>query len=369
MPTSRLAVASSNFGGKAISERISARRTRLGVLTLEQVVAAGLIAAALGVFSTVSSGPKAEPSGRAVAGNPSVVEAVAFSPDGRVLASSAGNNSIRLWSIEPVSQPKASRLDVLRSQSIRYALAFSPNGEYLASTGPGSISLWARRTAGYDRVADRTGVTGYSLAFKADSRAVALGCDDGAIRVHDVPGLDEHTVLKRHSGGVRSLAFSPDARALISSGEDRLVLVWNTARGEVMHNLSEPGFNSVQFAALSPDGRTVAVAEPGWSPQDVKLFDAETGSVKGRLIGGQQGVGAIAFSPDGRTLASAGADRRITLWNVLTGKEEITLSDQVGLVKSLAFSPDGADLAFAGPDAAIRVWNRASGSMHVLRSS
>ncbi len=213
------------------------------------------------------------------------------------------------------------------------------------------------------------GVSGYCLAFKADSSALAVGCEDGTIRVLDVPGLDEQAILRGHKGAVRTLAFSPDARTLVSSGQDRLVLVWNSARGEVVRNLSEPGFNAVQFAALSPDGRMVAVAEPGWSPQDVTLLDTETGLIKRRLKGGQQGVGAIAFSPDGRTLASAGADRRITLWNVATGQEEVTVSDQVGLVKSLAFSTDGADLAFAGPDTAIRIWNRASGRTRALGSS
>jgi WD40 repeat protein len=369
MPISRLDATSSICSGKAISERVAARRTRVRLLTLEQVLAAGLIAALIGLFSAVSGGPKVERPAQAAGGNPLVVEAVAFSPDGRVLASSGGTNSIRLWDIEPGRQPQSTRPEVLHSQSIRFALAFSPDGAYLASTGSGSISLWVRRTGGYDRVADRIGVSGYCLAFKADSSAVAVGCEDGAIRVYAVAGLDEQATLRRHMGAVRNLAFSPDARTLVSSGQDRLVLVWNTARGEVVRNLSEPGFNAVQFAALSPDGKTVAVAEPGWSPQDVTLLDTDTGLVKRRLKGSQEGVGAIAFSPDGRTLAVAGADRRITLWNVATGEVEIALSDQVGLVKSLAFSPDGADLAFAGPDAAIRVWNRASGRTHVLGSS
>jgi WD40 repeat protein len=99
------------------------------------------------------------------------------------------------------------------------------------------------------------------------------------------------------------------------------------------------------------------VGEVAVSPQDVILLDPDTGSIHGRLPGRGFGINALAFSPDGRILATAGTDRCIKLWDLKEGNEEATLRDGVGWVKSLAFSVDGAWLAFVGSDHSVRIWN------------
>ena len=167
----------------------------------------------------------------------------------------------------------------------------------------------------------------------------------------------ERTVLSGHADVVRSLAFSPDGSRLISTGQDQLVMLWDAIRGVAIRPLGEPGSNPVQFGALSPDGVTVALGESGGIPLGITLFDVETGVLRTRLTGHRAGINALAFSPDGRTLASAGIDNTIRLWDPATGKEKPYRCDDVGWVKSISFSPDGAWLAFVGNDSSVRVWD------------
>jgi WD40 repeat protein len=172
-----------------------------------------------------------------------------------------------------------------------------------------------------------------------------------------MPSGQERIVLSRHADVVRSLAFTPDSRRLISTGQDRTVILWDTINGEVIRSFGEDGSNPVQFGALSPDGRLVAVGESAGTPQDITLFDMETGALRSRLTGNLMGVNALAFSPNGRTLASAGIDRTIRIWDPATGKEMTSLRDDIGWVKAISFSPDGTQLAFVGNDTSIRIWD------------
>src|SRR5262249_40147278 len=156
----------------------------------------------------------------------------------------------------------------------------------------------------HERIAEKVGETYRCLVFSPDGRTLALGGDDGTIRLWDMPRARERVLLRGHKDVVWSVAFSRDGRRLVSSGKDGRVLLWHSVRGAGLRELGKARPNSVQSVAFAPGGQAVAFGETGWSPQDVTLWDPETGALRARLTGHHVGVNALAFSPDGRTLAS-----------------------------------------------------------------
>lgn len=326
----------------------------LGEILLVGIVIFGFVMLTSAIFKE----PGHKPEHFALTGHTQVVEAVAFSPDGRTLASCGWDNSVRLWDLDGIaSGAPADDPIVLPHDSVRFAVAFSPDGSRLACGGHNSMTIWARSGRKYEPLVRKVGHTYRCLAFSPDGKTLAIGCDDGAVRLLSPDTADESAILRGHHDAVRSVAFSPDGTKLVSSGQDREILLWNATTGERIRSLGRPGTNPVQLVAFSPLGNDVAVGEISGSPQAIILVDPQTGDIRSRLAGHDSGVSALAFSPDGQTLATAGGDRTIKIWSTSDGQERGTLSEEVGCVRSLSFSPDGDWLAFAGNDLTIRVWH------------
>lgn len=191
-----------------------------------------------------------------------------------------------------------------------------------------------------------------SLAFSPNGRAIASGSEDGTIRLWDVPTGRTIATLKGHSAQVTSVAFSPNGQTLASASEDNAVHLWNVVTRT--HNRTLKGHTTfVHSVVFSPDGQTLA---SGSSDKTVRLWNVATGTYRRTLAGHTDWVSSVAFNPDGNTLASGSGDRTIRLWNLHTGKCQRTLTGHKGWVSSVAFSPDRNTLASGSEDKTIRLW-------------
>jgi RNA polymerase sigma factor (sigma-70 family) len=207
----------------------------------------------------------------------------------------------------------------------------------------------------------RQGAPVACLAFAPDGKTLATGGNylegsDRAVWLWDVPSGKEVRRFLGHEHSVTAVAFSPDGKTLASGSRDETIRLWDVASGRQRVQL--PGDRQVVWYVLfSPDGKTlVSVAGA------IVLWDVSTRKERQRLRGDPSGqMQCVAFSPDGKLLASGAQDRLIRLWDVATGTEVRQIEARQGWVRSVAFSPDGKHLASGGQDKTPRLWEVASG--------
>ncbi len=174
--------------------------------------------------------------------------------------------------------------------------------------------------------------------------------------------------LTGHEGRVLSIAYSPDGTRLASIEDDGTTLVWDAASGEELHRL--PGITvpgdaiGTQRIAFSPDGTRLVTGDGSL----VKVWDPESGSLLLELSGHTADVWAVAFSPDGKLLASSGVDATVRIWDADTGALLHTLEGHQEAVECLAFHPDGQHLVTAGDDLTFKVWDVQSGELVAERA-
>jgi WD40 repeat protein len=296
--------------------------------------------------------------------NDAIPAAVAFSPDGKTLAASDGDQLL-LWDVathRQIGAPFAGHTNLID------AVAFSPDGKILASGSiDNTVRLWdaaTHRQIGSPLGGFTAGVSG--LAFSPDGETLAAGSDDSTIRLWNV--ATHQQVVRTITAGqsrIFSLAFSPDGTTLAAGSRDRTVRLWNAHTGAVIGQPitavleNTAGDTTVYSVAFSPDGRTLAT---GGGDSVIRLWQVPSGRRIGAPLTGHTGaVTSVAFSPDGTTLASGSADETVRLWDVATHTEiGGPLTGHTDVVNSVAFSPDGTTLASGSADETVRLWHVAT---------
>jgi WD40 repeat protein len=288
-----------------------------------------------------------------------------FSPNGQILASGHANNKIRLWN---VSTRKQIGDDFVGHSGGIGSLSFSPDGQVLASGGgDNTIRLWNVKTG--EQIGDS--LTGHkvglvikginSVAFSPNGQILASGGQDDTIRLWDVEtGQQIGKAFKGHDLFVKSVAFSPDGKMLASGSWDETIRLWDVETGEQIGDPLTGHTDYIQSVAFSPDGEMLA---SGSYDTTIRLWNVESGHQIGEpLIGHTDKVNSVAFSPDGQVLLSGSDDNSVRLWGVDTSQhiDEILVS-QTEAIKCIGFSPDGKILASGDFDAIIRLWDLNTG--------
>ncbi len=356
-----LVTLSQQLAAQAMSQ-VSDHPDLAGLLSVEAVKTANTLEARIALISALQQHPPMHRDFRSAEGP---ISRVAFRPDGEVLASASTVGTVLFWDEagHPAKGPPIAQADRVT------ALAFSPDGSRIAvAAGDISVAPWqGGREPPITLPVHGELVT--SLAFSPNGRTLAAGMADKTIVLWDViTGQAIAQPMRGHTDWVYSVAFSPDGRRLASGSKDKTVILWDVATHQPMGKPLVGHTDWVYTVAFSPDGRTLASGSADntvmlWDVSTLHLFitwwDVAAHHVIGNPLRGHTAyVFSVAFSPDGRTLASGSADGTIRLWDSSAGHAiGQPLSGEAGPVYSLAFKSDGTTLASGSHEGTVALWD------------
>ena len=324
-------------------------------------------------------------------GHGDVVESVAVSPDCQHVASASYAGELWIWTKDGVLEHKLECL----AKTGPYDLAFSNDGRRLLCNV--NIIEWTT-TSHYlsppdtDDDSDDT-IRTLSVAYSPDDREIVWGMDDGAVTIWNRHTNETH-ILGRHTGPVRSVAFSPDGSRIASASYDA-VKIWDPRlRGTIEEGLKDVAMShdsrwivtaslhhiqvwrvtetvtkvnelaiedNVQCLALSRDGSCVVI---GCADGSIQFWNHLTNTTECQMSGHFDWVRSVAFSYDGRHVVSGSSDQTVRIWDYYTGNE-VALYQHSNIVERVAFSRDGGHVAFGSWDGIVWIWSLSSGEINM----
>ena len=303
---------------------------------------------------------------------------LAFCPQAKqsnLLISGGDDHTIKIWDITTQKRQK-----IIQGYTNRiWSVAFSPCGKKLVSgCEDHRVRIWNFQNRQCIQQLPKHTDWVWFVVFSPDGQMIASASEDNTICLwrlknekwvrHNEEWV-HHTVLKKHTERVRVVAFSPDSKRLVSGGDNRQIILWDLTK-PIYQDLQEPRYPAkilgeskdqhtrrILSLAFSPDGKLIASSS---RDKTIRLWNLETNEVQ-ILEGHDNQVHAIAFSPDGDTLVSGGFDHKVKLWDV---KKQIcihTLEGHEDRILCVAFHPDGSIFASSGHDKKIRLWSKTTG--------
>ena len=294
---------------------------------------------------------------RVLRGHTSGIGSINYSPDGQQLVSVSIDSGVYLWSISDGKRIHTIGMDDSTSNG-----QFSFDGDWITAVGVEdgryAVKVWEAKPPYHERFFRPSDRELAAVTFSANSRYVVVAGAEGLLRVYDWQSDSKTSIgeLGRHSIFVMHIAASPDGRYLASTGFDGSVKIWDATRlyewqeGHVVYE----GGASFFWVGFSSDSKRLAM---GGRDGDIEILDVESGKTNVAIphAHGDQ-VSCVCFNPNGKYIASCGADRTVRVWKAETGRPVDIFLEHKEPVVSVAFSPDGKHVASAGFDQTIRIW-------------
>ncbi len=295
-------------------------------------------------------------------GHSAAVIGVAWSPDGTRIASCSDDGTVQVWNAKTGSHiwtyTFAGRANYV------FAVAWSPDGKRIAAAGQTGEAIVLDAATGHvlgDYDSQSFQVEG--IAWSPDSKRIVFGTGDNSVQVWDTTTDKELVRYTGHTDSVFRVAWSPDGKEIASASYDGTVQVWNAATGQplVIYKMGVPAWS----VAWSPGGTRI-VAGTGsagangqvYSGNTVKVWKAATGQTLLTYSGhgDANDVYALAWSPNGKYIASGGKDQAVRIWDAATGHTILIYKGHTETVWDVAWSPDGKEIVSCSQDGTAQVW-------------
>jgi RNA polymerase sigma factor (sigma-70 family) len=299
-------------------------------------------------------------------GHDAGVDALAITTDGKALLSAGRDKAVLRWDL--AASTETQRFAVPSAGFIQL-LAFAANGKSAVSFSwnDGAVRVWDVASGKEARLLDKLGkqqgqFLPSSLAMSPDGRLAAAVEEGKAVRVWEVVSGKQLQRIGGAAGRANSITFSPNGKRLAaaSGGPNSRVAIWEIERGFMVWTKSTGSVNGPMGVVFAPDGKRLVTF--GWDGQ-IRLWDIaaakEVRSFSGERAGLGHGFYHVAFSPDGRLLSASGGedDKMVHIWEVNTGLEVRRFQGHVTGILPIAFAPDGRSLASGGADSMIYLWD------------
>jgi RNA polymerase sigma factor (sigma-70 family) len=284
----------------------------------------------------------------------SFVEAVALTADGKRVAAGTSAGELALWDIATGKAVQRFKGPGFKAHEfLLRSVAFLPGDKFLVSGGDGEVRLWDVATGKLEWTIRGDKGSRFRVAAAPDGKRIASADGIGTVCLRDA--ATGQSVWAFQSGRRSSIAFSPDGGTIAAGGKGADVVLLEAKTGKMSRLLEDEGLD-VNDLAFSRDGKLLAAAI---SRSPIVVWNTETGKVAARLGSDSMSASTVAFAPDGKTIA-AGDNQTIRQWDVASGKEIRPLGAPEAAIRAVAFAPGGKTLATAGQDSMVRLWDVAS---------